>query len=97
LNINVVGDDELDKELRGDKSKFGDILNAASHTFHDQKHIEDLLVKTIASNEQYITNIGKKVHKKSLTTGGKVHSARAIVRVHVSGDFYSQEYFNAWM
>lgn len=97
LNINVVGDDELDKELRGDESKFGDIINAASHTFHDEKHIEDLLVKTIASNEQYITNIGKKVHKKSLTTGGKVNSARAIIRVHVSGDFYSQEYFNAWM
>jgi hypothetical protein len=97
LNINVVSDDELDKELRGDESKFGDIINAASHTFHDEKHIEDLLVKTIASNEQYITSIGKKVHKKSLTTGGKVHSARAIIRVHVSGDFYSQEYFNAWM
>jgi hypothetical protein len=86
LNINNAEMDEFDKELRGDESAFGDLVSDIATTIHDEKSIMDVIVKTLAANEKYITK-----------TGIKTPAGKGVLRVHVSGDFFSQAYFNAWM
>ena len=77
--------DQLDAAFRNDEAELGDSLNDISHTIHDQSHIKKLIVETI---QRYKTRIIK--------TGPK-YNGGGVIRVHVSGDFYSQAYFNAWM
>ena len=85
LRINDLDMDEFDKELKGDESKFGDLISDVTSTIHDKDTIKDYIIKTIASNKNYI-----------ITTGPK-YNDKGVIRIHVSGDFFSQAYFDAFM
>jgi hypothetical protein len=85
LRINDIDMDEFDKELKGDESKFGDLIQDVTSTIHDKDVIKDYIVKTIASNKNYI-----------ITTGPQ-YNGKGVIRIHVSGDFFSQAYFDAFM
>jgi hypothetical protein len=77
--------DQFDAELK-QKGALGDVIGDVTHTIHDETHILETIIRTI---EVYKNRIMKLNAPK--------HNGKGVVRVHVSGDFYSQEYFDAWM
>jgi hypothetical protein len=78
--------DQLDKLMKDpEEAKLGDAIGGISHHIHDTKLITDLIVKTIA------------IHKDDIMNTGPKYNGGGVLRVHVSGDFYAQSYFDGWM
>ena len=77
--------DQLDAVFKGEEAEMGDLLNGVAHHIHDTKKIAALILSTIEINKTKIMNTGPK------------YKGGGVLRVHVSGDFYAQSYFDAWM